>query len=83
MTYRRHPELSKLIEQLDTAGLPEQTHLPAVPDPRRSTIFRKTPAMPPEATVIRTYLEWLAQVPCKTDEPPFKHRTCTRCIGVT
>jgi len=55
-----HPELAKLIQQLADAHLPEAVQTKANEEIER---LRKTPAMSPEAGVIRTYLEWLAQVP--------------------
>ncbi|MDP4233526.1 MAG: endopeptidase La [Bacteroidota bacterium] len=58
----QHPELSKLTEQLDAANLPKGARARADEELER---LRKTPPMSPEATVIRTYLEWLAQVPWK------------------
>jgi ATP-dependent Lon protease len=56
----QHPELAKLVEQLDAANLPKQARARADEELAR---LRKTPPMSPEASVIRTYLEWLAQVP--------------------
>ena len=58
----QHPELAKLTEQLDAAKLPK--HVRARADEELARL-RKTPAMSPEASVIRTYLEWLAQLPWK------------------
>jgi ATP-dependent Lon protease len=58
----QHPELGKLVQQLDAAALPEAARARADEEIQR---LRKTPAMSPEATVIRTYLEWLASVPWK------------------
>jgi ATP-dependent Lon protease len=58
----QHPELGKLVEQLDAANLPKAARTRADEELER---LRKTPAMSQEATVIRTYLEWLAQVPWK------------------
>jgi ATP-dependent Lon protease len=56
----QHPELGKLVEQLEAAGLPKAARLRVDEELAR---FKKTPAMSPEAGVIRTYLETLAQVP--------------------
>jgi len=56
----QHPELAKLVEQLDAAGLPKTARVRVDEELAR---FRKTPAMSPEAGVIRTYLETLAQMP--------------------
>lgn len=58
----QHPELGKLVQQLDAAALPEAARARADEEIQR---LRKTPAMSPEATVIRTYLEWMATVPWK------------------
>ncbi|MBS1904598.1 MAG: endopeptidase La [Bacteroidetes bacterium] len=55
-----HPELGKLVVQLREARLPELAQKKADEELER---LKKTPAMSPEAGVIRTYLEWLAQVP--------------------
>ncbi len=55
-----HPEMGKLLQQLKDAQLPELVQKKADEEIER---LRKTPAMSPEAGVIRTYLEWLAQVP--------------------
>ncbi|MDP4231189.1 MAG: endopeptidase La [Bacteroidota bacterium] len=55
-----HPEMGKLIKQLAEAKLPPLAQTKADEELER---LKKTPAMSPEAGVIRTYLEWLAQVP--------------------
>ena len=55
-----HPEMGKLIQQLVDAQLPEAIQAKANEEIER---LKKTPAMSPEAGVIRTYLEWIAQVP--------------------
>ncbi len=55
-----HPEMGKLLTQLKEAQLPELVQKKADEEIER---LRKTPAMSPEAGVIRSYLEWLAQVP--------------------
>jgi ATP-dependent Lon protease len=55
-----HPEMAKLIQQLADAKLPELVQAKANEEIDR---LKKTPSMSPEAGVIRTYLEWLAQVP--------------------
>lgn len=56
----QHPELSKLVQQIEAAGMPEAVRARADEEIQR---LKKTPAMSPEAGVIRTYLEWLAQAP--------------------
>ncbi len=58
----QHPEFGKLVEQLNAAGLPEQARARADEELER---LKKQPPMSPEGSVIRTYLEWLAQVPWK------------------
>ena len=58
----QHPELAKLVDDLLAAELPPQARARADEELAR---LRKTPPMSPEASVIRTYLEWLAQVPWK------------------
>ncbi len=56
----QHPEYGKLVEQLNAAHLPKQARARADEELERLT---KQPPMSPEGSVIRTYLEWLAQVP--------------------
>jgi ATP-dependent Lon protease len=58
----QHPEFGKLVEQLKAADLPKQARARADEELDRLT---KQPPMSPEGSVIRTYLEWLAQVPWK------------------
>ncbi len=58
----QHPEFGKLVEQLNAAGLPKAVRERADEELERLT---KQPPMSPEGSVIRTYLEWLAQVPWK------------------
>jgi len=58
----QHPEFGKLVEQLNAAGLPEQARTRADEELER---LKKQPPMSPEGSVIRTYLEWLSQVPWK------------------
>ncbi len=58
----QHPEYGKLVEQLNAAGLPKHVRARADEELERLT---KQPPMSPEGSVIRTYLEWLAQVPWK------------------
>jgi ATP-dependent Lon protease len=56
----QHPEFGKLVEQLNAAHLPKQARERADEELDR---LKKQPPMSPEGSVIRTYLEWLAQVP--------------------
>ncbi|HEY3875677.1 MAG TPA: endopeptidase La [Candidatus Kapabacteria bacterium] len=56
----QHPEFGKLVEQLNVAHLPKQARERADEELDR---LKKQPPMSPEGTVIRTYLEWLSQVP--------------------
>lgn len=62
----QHPELGKLIAAIEAAGMPEHARARADEEIQR---LRKTPAMSPEAGVIRTYLEWLSQVPWSKKTP--------------
>ncbi len=55
-----HPEMGKLAQQIADAKLPPTVQAKADEEIER---LKKTPSMSPEAGVIRTYLEWLAQVP--------------------
>lgn len=55
-----HPELGKLVQQLREARLPMAVQTKANEEIER---LKKTPSMSPESGVIRTYLEWIAQVP--------------------
>ena len=55
-----HPEMDKLTQQLAEAQLPPAVQAKADEEIER---LKKTPSMSPEAGVIRTYLEWLSQVP--------------------
>ncbi|MEO6938671.1 MAG: LON peptidase substrate-binding domain-containing protein, partial [Candidatus Kapaibacterium sp.] len=56
----QHPELGKLVQLIEEAGMPAPIRARVDEELQR---FKKTPSMSPEAGVIRTYLEWLAQVP--------------------
>lgn len=56
----QHPELGKLVEQLHAINLPKAARTRVDEEISR---LRKTPGMSPEASVIRTYLEWVAQIP--------------------
>jgi ATP-dependent Lon protease len=53
-------EVAKLRERIEAAGLPEDAHAQAVRELER---LEQTPAAAAEHGVIRTYLEWLADLP--------------------
>lgn len=54
------PELGKLKEQIDAAGMPEAVYTKAMDEMER---LKKTPQMSPEYGVSRNYLDWLVAVP--------------------
>jgi ATP-dependent Lon protease len=54
------PEFTKLREQIKNARMAKGAETKALEE---LTKLRKTPAMSPESTVIRNYLEWLVDVP--------------------
>ncbi|HET9137029.1 MAG TPA: LON peptidase substrate-binding domain-containing protein, partial [Candidatus Kapabacteria bacterium] len=58
--FEEHPELGKLMKQIKEAQLPPAIQTKADEEIER---LKKTPSMSPEAGVIRSYLEWVAQVP--------------------
>jgi ATP-dependent Lon protease len=59
-------EIEELRKKLDSAGMPEETHEKALNELKR---YSKMPPISPEATVAKTYLEWLAELPWqKTSE---------------
>jgi ATP-dependent Lon protease len=57
------PELMKLKESIDKAKMPKEAFEKAMEE---FTKLRKTPAMSPEFTVLRNYLDWMLSVPWKT-----------------
>lgn len=54
------PEFAKIREQIKKAKMPEEVENKALEE---FTKLKKTPAMSPESTVIRNYLDWLLGVP--------------------
>ncbi len=54
------PELSKLKEQIKAAKMPKEVEEKAMEEFNK---LKKTPAMSPEFTVTRNYLDWLVAVP--------------------
>ncbi len=54
------PELSKLKQEIEKAKMPKEVHAKAVEEFNK---LKKTPAMSPEFTVTRNYLDWLIGVP--------------------
>src|SRR3954454_3229769 len=58
-------ELAELKKQLDDAGMPEDVHKHATKDWRRLQRMGEGSA---ESGMLRTYLEWLAEIPWKDDE---------------
>ena len=57
------PELTKLKEQIQQSGMPEEVLAKANEEFNK---LRKTPSMSPEFSVTRNYLDWLVAVPWKT-----------------
>lgn len=54
------PELAKLKEQIVQAKMPKEVHEKTMEEFNK---LKKTPAMSPEFTVTRNYLDWLISVP--------------------
>jgi ATP-dependent Lon protease len=59
-TQDEETELEKLRERIEAGGLPEDAHAQAVRELER---LEQTPAAAAEHSVIRSYLEWLAELP--------------------
>jgi ATP-dependent Lon protease len=53
-------EMDELRKKINAAGMPEKVHKEALADIER---LDKIPAASPEHTVIRTYLDWLCELP--------------------
>lgn len=58
------PELAKLRQQLEEAGLPEGVKAKVFEEFSK---LRKMPAMSPEFGVIRNYLDWVKDIPWQTE----------------
>jgi ATP-dependent Lon protease len=56
------PEIAKLREEINAAGLPEQAYAKAEEEINK---LKKIPTMSPEYTVSRNYLDWLVSIPWK------------------
>ena len=54
------PELAKLKQEIEKARMPKEVHAKAIEEFNK---LKKTPAMSPEFTVTRNYLDWLTGVP--------------------
>ena len=54
------PELAKLKQEIEKAKMPKDVHAKAIEEFNK---LKKTPAMSPEFTVTRNYLDWLTGVP--------------------
>jgi ATP-dependent Lon protease len=54
------PEFAKIRDQIKKAKMPKEVEDKAIEEFNK---LRKTPAMSPESTVIRNYLDWLVGVP--------------------
>lgn len=57
------PELSRLKEQIDQLAMSDQARAKAMEELER---LKKTPAMSPEYTVARNYIDWLVSMPWGT-----------------
>lgn len=54
------PELSKIREQIEKAGMPENVKAKAMDEFSK---LKKTPQMSPDFSVLRNYLDWMVSVP--------------------
>ncbi len=67
------PEIAKLREKIDAAGLPEEARAKAEEELNK---LKKIPSMSPEYTVSRNYLDWIVSIPwkeCTEDHLNIKH----------
>ena len=59
-------EISELREQIQKADLPEQASITALREVER---LSQIPSMAPEVGIIRTYLDWILDLPWKKETP--------------
>ncbi len=72
------PELADLKRALEQAGLPEEVDRQAQRELRR---LERMPEGGPESGMVRTYLEWLSELPWKLgEEPPIDIATARRVL---
>jgi ATP-dependent Lon protease len=62
----RASEIENLFQQLEESGMPPEVAKQAVAELRR---LERTPEGSPEFSMIRTYLDWLLDLPWKNPEP--------------
>ncbi|GIN11608.1 Lon protease 1 [Shouchella clausii] len=60
----RTGEIAELREKIDAAGMPEHVYEKAIKELGR---YEKMPANAGESSILRTYLDWLIQLPWKTE----------------
>lgn len=58
--YETDPELIKIKEEIEKAGMPEAINAKAIEEFNK---MKKTPPMSPDYGVIRNYLDWMVNVP--------------------
>jgi len=72
------PELQDLEKALDAAGLPEEAERQAKRELRR---LKQMPEGSPEVGMLRTYLEWMSELPWKLgDTPPIDVAAARRTL---